>query len=62
MADPIHIKPSEKGTFTAAAKRHGMGVQEFARHVLANKSKFTPKMVKKAVFAENAAKFHHGKS
>lgn len=33
----INIKPSRKGTFTAAAKRHGKGVQEFATHVLANK-------------------------
>lgn len=59
MADPIHIKKSEEGTFTAAAKRHGMGVQEFARHVLANKSKFSAKMVKKANFARNAAHFDH---
>lgn len=49
----IHIKPSKRGTFTAAATKHGMGVQEFARHVLANKDKFSGKMRKKANFARN---------
>ena len=33
----IHIKPSKRGTFTAAAKRHGKSVQSFASQVLANK-------------------------
>ena len=54
----IHIKPSKKGTFTAAATRHGMGVQEFASKVLANKEDYSPAMVKKANFARNAAKWH----
>ena len=54
----IHIAESKRGTFTAAATKHGMGVQAFASHVLANKDKFTPKMVKKAVFASNAAKWN----
>ena len=49
----IHIKPSKKGTFTAAAKKHGKGVQEFASQVLANKENYSPAMVKKAVFAKN---------
>jgi hypothetical protein len=52
----IHIKPSKRGTFTAAAKKHGKGVQEFARQVLANKDNYSPAMVKKANFARNAAK------
>jgi len=52
----IHLDPAKKGTFTAAASKHKMGVQEFASHVLANKEKFTPKMVKKANFARNFAK------
>ena len=47
----IHIKPSKKGTFTAAAKKRGMGVQEFARKVLANKEDYSSAMVKKANFA-----------
>ena len=36
----IHIKDSKKGTFTAAATKHGMGVQEFASKVLANKDNY----------------------
>lgn len=54
----IHIDPSKKGTFTSAAKRHGMGVQEFALRVLANKDDYGAAMVKKANFARNAAKWH----
>ena len=49
----IYIKPSKRGTFTAAAKKRGMGVQEFARKVLANKDSYSPAMVKKANFARN---------
>lgn len=55
----IHIKPEKRGTFTAAATKHGMGVQEFARKVMANKEEYSPAMVKKANFARNAAKWHH---
>ena len=54
----IHIKPSKKGTFTAAAKKHGKSVQSFASQVLANKENYSPAMVKKANFARNAAKWH----
>lgn len=56
----IHIKPSKKGTFTAAAKRHGKSVQEFASQVLANKDNYSSAMVKKANFAKNAAGWKHG--
>ena len=55
---PIYIKPSKRGTFTAAAKQRGMGVQEFANKVLANKDNYSSAMVKKANFARNAAKWH----
>ena len=55
----IHIKPSKKGTFTAAAKKRGMGVQEFASKVLANKEDYSSAMVKKANFARNASKWKH---
>lgn len=55
----IHIKPSKRGTFTAAAKKHGKGVQEFASQVLANKEDYSPAMVKKANFARNASKWKH---
>ena len=54
----IHIDPSKKGTFTYAAKRHGMGVQEFASRVLSNKDDYSTAMVRKANFARNAAKWH----
>lgn len=55
----IHIKPSKRGTFTAAAKRHGKSVQSFASQVLANKEDYSPAMVKKANFARNASKWKH---
>ena len=55
----IHIKPSKRGTFTAAAKKHGMGVQAFASKVLANKDNYSSAMVKKANFARNASKWNH---
>lgn len=55
---PIHIADSKKGTFTAAATKHGMGVQEFASKVLANKDNYSPAMVKKANFARNASHWH----
>lgn len=55
----IHIKPSKRGTFTAAAKKHGKSVQAFASQVLANKDNYSPAMVKKANFARNASKWKH---
>lgn len=42
-----------KGTFTAAATKAGMGVQEFASRVLAHPDDYSAKMVKKANFARN---------
>ena len=55
----IHIAPSKRGTFTAAATKHHMGVQEFASTVLRNKDRYSPAMVKKANFARNASKWNH---
>ena len=55
----IHIKKKNKGKFTESAKRAGMGVQEYARHVLANKERYSPTLVKRANFARNATKFKH---
>ena len=55
----IHIAPSKRGTFTAAATKHGMGVQEFASRVLRNKDSYSTSMVKKANFARNANKWNH---
>ena len=54
----IYIKPSKRGTFTSAARRHHMGVQEFARKVLNNRAQFSAAMIKKANFARNASKWH----
>lgn len=50
----IRINPAHKGEFTAKAKRHGMGVQQFASHVLAHKDKFPTSTVRQAVFAKNS--------
>lgn len=55
----IHIAPSKRGTFTAAATKHGMGVQSFASKILSNKEDYSPAMVKKANFARNASKWKH---
>lgn len=55
----IHINPAKRGTFTAQATRMGMGVQEAARHILANKGKYSPAMIRKANFARNASKWKH---
>lgn len=55
----IQIKPENKGKFTASAQRAGMGVQEYARHVLANKDKYSSTQVKRANFARNSKKFKH---
>lgn len=60
MASGIYIKPSKRGTFTAAATKAGSGVQAYAAHVLANPTKFSPALRKKANFARNAKKFKHG--
>lgn len=54
----IYIKPSKRGTFTAAAKKRGMSVQQFASKVLkAPKGKYSTSMRKKANFAKNASKW-----
>lgn len=55
----IHIKKKNRGKFTESAKRAEMGVQEYARHVLANKDKYSSTLVKRANFARNAKKFKH---
>jgi hypothetical protein len=52
----IKIDPEKKGTFKAQATKMGMDVQEAASHILANKNKYSSKMVKKANFAKNFAK------
>lgn len=54
----IHIKKSKRGTFTKAAKQHGMSIQGFANKVLRNPSKYSAAMRKKANFAHNASKWN----
>ena len=49
----IHIKPANRGKFTASAKRAGMGTQEYAKHILANKDNYNGTLVKRANFARN---------
>ena len=55
----IAIKPSKRGTFTAAAKKHGASVAEFERRVLKNPEKYSKAMVKKARFSHNARSWKH---
>lgn len=54
----INIKKSKRGTFTKAAKAHGMSVQGFANKVLKNPSNYSAAMRKKANFARNASKWN----
>lgn len=55
----INIKKANRGKFSASAQRAGMSVQEFAGHVLGNKGKYSPTLIKRANFARNASKWHH---
>lgn len=54
----IHIKPENKGRFTASAKRAGMGVQEYARKVV-HDPHATTLQKRRAQFALNSKKFKH---
>ena len=56
---PISIKPSHEGLFTAKAKKAGMGVQAFAKKVLAAPvGKYSPSTRRQANFAANAKKWN----
>lgn len=57
----IHIKKQNRGKFTESAKKAGMGVQEFASHVLSNKNRYSTTLVKRANFAKNAKSFNRSK-
>lgn len=57
----IRIKPSRRGSFTRAAKKSKMTVQQKARSVLRN-PKASAAMKKKAQFAVNAKKWKKRKS
>ena len=54
----IMIKKENRGKFTKSANRANMGVQEYARHILANKEDYSPTLIKRANFARNAAKWN----
>ena len=57
--DPIDIRESRRGTFTAAAMSHHEGVQEYARHILRDPGEYSEATRRKAQFAVNAKKFSH---
>lgn len=54
----IMIKKENRGKFTESANRANMGVQEYARHILANKEDYSPTLIKRANFARNSAKWN----
>lgn len=57
---PIHIKKSHEGKFTDWARAHGFSsVQEAASHVMANKDKYDPSVVRMANFAKNFGGMSH---
>lgn len=57
MGGGININPANKGKFTEWAASRGMGVQEAANKVMANKDKYPTNVVQMANFAKNAAKW-----
>jgi hypothetical protein len=58
VASGIHIKPENRGKFTASSKRSGQSVQQHAKSVLSNPNA-SAKEKKRANFARNAAKWNH---
>ncbi|MBR1774081.1 MAG: hypothetical protein IJ759_01015 [Bacteroidales bacterium] len=54
-----HIYTTYKIKLPESAARAGMGVQEFANHVLANKENYSSTQIKRANFAKNAAGWKH---
>jgi hypothetical protein len=54
------LNPANKGTFTRASKAAGQSVQQHAASVLAPGSNASPLEKRRANFARNAAKWHHG--
>lgn len=55
----IMIKKENRGKFTESANRANMGVQEYARHILANKEDYSPTLIKRANFARNFGGHKH---
>ncbi len=56
----IHIKPENRGTYTARAKAHGKSVQQQASSDLKPGSGATALQRKRANFARNQRKWRHG--
>lgn len=56
--NPIHIKESHRGLFTAKAKAAGMSTQQYANKVMGNKKSHPAATVKQANFAKNAKKWN----
>ena len=54
----IRIRKSREGLFSAKAKRAGMGVQAYARKVLAKGSRASASTKRQANFARNAKKWN----
>ena len=54
----IHIRKSREGLFSAKAKRAGMGVQAYARKVLARGSRASAATKRQANFARNAKRWN----
>lgn len=50
------IKPSNKGIFVRAAKRHGLSTSAFANEVLAHPDKYREKTVRRARLAKTLIK------
>ena len=58
MKSKIKIKPSREGVFTAKARRAGMGVQAYARKVLAAPDgRYSLATRRQANFAKNAKRW-----
>ena len=56
---PIGIRPSREGLFAKKARAAGLGVQAFARKVLAApKGRYSPATKRQANFARNAKKWN----
>lgn len=55
----IMIKKENRGKFTESANRANMSVQEYARHILANKEDYSPTLIKRANFARNFGGHKH---
>jgi len=56
MAERWIPRDMDEGAFTAKAKRAGMSVQEYARHVLAEGSQATTKTKRQAALARTFRK------